>query len=87
MMLSQFYTILPLLVSLALAGDLNVKRDMSVAATEGYKDGQYVWTSILDLEKKEKATDEEMVKMCTMEARRCGRAGTTQSRRTSSPRS
>lgn len=63
MMLSQFYTILPLLVSLALAGDLNVKRDMSVAATEGYKDGQYVWTSILDLEKKEKATDEEMVKI------------------------
>lgn len=63
MMLSQIYMILPLLVSLALAGDLNVKRDMSVAATRGYKDDQFVWTSILDLEKKEKVSDGEMVKI------------------------
>lgn len=63
MIFPKICTILPLLVSLALAGDLNVKRDMSVAATKGYKDGQFVWTSIVDLEKKEKVLPEEMVKI------------------------
>lgn len=63
MLLSQVYTLLVLLVGLAYAGELNVERDMCVAATKGHQDGQYVGSSFLDLEKKEKVTDEEMVKI------------------------
>lgn len=63
MMLSQLYTILPLLASLALAGDLQIKQDTSVARTKGHDDGQWVWSSIADLEKKDKISDDEMIKV------------------------
>ncbi|OJJ37794.1 hypothetical protein ASPWEDRAFT_39532 [Aspergillus wentii DTO 134E9] len=56
-MLPKFYTLLPLLVSLALAGDLKVQRDKSVEATHGHKDGQYVWSSIVDVDFGLKETD------------------------------
>lgn len=62
-MLSQFYAILPLLTSLVLAGELQIKQDTSVSATKGHKDGQYVWTSIADLEKKDKISDGELMKI------------------------
>lgn len=88
MLRPRLFTLLRLISGLVLAGDLNIKRDMTVAATKGHKDGQHIWSSILELEKKSGNQGVSRRKWCasyTTPARRCAAPGTSRSRTTKRP--